>query len=163
MAADAKEGGLSTSPLVPAFSLRNPIEHVQLSRQQQEHASEVASLETDLHGAETRLRDSRRRVDLLRDSREAAVELAASAYRRRRQGTMIAAAASGGEGERDGDALVQRWCFWGWARVARGGRAAVTKRARRAEAEKELPGVREMLSAAVERARGAEAERDRHG
>lgn len=47
--------------------------------------------------------------------------------------------------------------------MTQGGGAAVAKRARRADAEKELPGVREMLSAAVERARGAEAERDRHG
>lgn len=158
---------LPPSPLFRPGTARTPIELIQTTRQQQEHASEVASLETDLHGAETRFRDARHRLDLVRDSREAAVELAASAYRRRRQGTMIAAAASGGGGGggggRDGDALVQRWCFWGWARVAQGGRAAVARRARRAEAENELPGVREMLSAAVERARGAEAERDRHG
>lgn len=38
----------------------------------------------------------------------------------------------------------------------------MARKERRAEAEKELPGVREMLSAAVERARGSEAERDRH-
>ncbi len=156
------------TPLPPHrhHTARTPIDLIQTTRQQQEHASEVASLEKDLHGAGSRFRDARHRLDLLRDSREAAVELAASAYRRRRQGTMIAAAASeGGEGGcgRDGDALVRRWCFWGGARVAQGGRAAAARRARRVEAEKELPGVREMLSAAVERARGAEAERDRHG
>lgn len=86
--------------------------------------------------------------------------MALSAYRRRRLGTMIAAAAA--EGDVGGNG-VQRWCFWSWARVARDGSAAVARRARREQAEKELPGVKEMLSAAVERARGAEFERDRHG
>ena len=113
-----------------------------------------------MHGALARFSDARRRLDRLRDSRENVVELALSAYRRRGQATMIAAAATDG-GEKGGG--VQGWCFWSWARVARDGSAAVARRARRAEAEKELPGVKEMLSAAVERARGAEAERDRHG
>ena len=77
---------------------------------------------------------------------------------------MIAsAAAAGDEDEKGGGVCVQRWCFWSWARVARDGSAAVDRRARRAEAERELPGVKEILSAAVEKARGAEAERDRHG
>lgn len=47
--------------------------------------------------------------------------------------------------------------------MAHSGSAAVTRRARRAEAEKEIAGVREMLSAAVEKTRGAEAERNRQG
>lgn len=78
---------------------------------------------------------------------------------------IAAAAAEGGEkgGSGGGGGGVQQWCFWSWARVARDGSAAVARRAKRAEAEKELPGVKEMLSAAVESARGAEAERDRHG
>ena len=130
-----------------------------MSRQQQEHASEVASLEEDVHGALARLSDARRRLDRLRDSRESVAELAISAYRRRREAPMIAAAAEEGDEKGGG---VQRWCFWSWARVVRDGSAAVERRARRAKAEKELPGVKEMLLAAVERARGAEAERDRH-
>lgn len=120
----------------------------------------MASLEEDVHGALARLSDARRRFDRLRDSREAVGDLAVSAYRRRRLTTMIAAAAATGDEEGGG---VRRWCFWSWARLARDGSAAVARRARRVEAEKELPGVKEMLSAAVERARGAEAERDRHG
>eukprot|EP00752_Nemacystus_decipiens_P016427 g14684.t1 len=131
-----------------------------LSRQQQEHASEVASLEEDVHGALARFSDARRRLDRLRDSRESVAELAVSAYRRRRQVTIIAAAAAEGDGGGDG---VQRWCFWSWARVARDGSAARERRARRTKAEKDLPGVKETLSSAVERARGAEAQRDRHG
>lgn len=133
---------------------------MQLSYQQQEHASEVASLEEDVHGALARLSEARRRLDRLRDSRETVAELAVSAYRRRLQATMIAAAAAEG-GEEGGG--VQGWCFWSWARVARDGSAALARRARGAEAEKELPSVKEMLSAAVERARDAETERDRHG
>lgn len=113
-----------------------------------------------MHGALARFSEARRRLDRVRYSREIVAELAVSAYRRRRQATMIAAAAANGDDTRGG---VQRWCFWSWARVAREGSAAVARRARRAEAEEELPGVKEMLSAAVERARGAEAERDRHG
>lgn len=147
---------------MPSIPQSNPI---QIAWQQEEHASEVASLETDLHGAETRCRDARHRIDLLRDSRAIVAELAVTAYRRRRRGITIAAGAAREEDE-TGDsapALVQRWCFWGWARVTRCGSAAMARKERRAEAEKELPGVREMLSAAVERARGAEAERDRHG
>eukprot|EP00903_Cladosiphon_okamuranus_P009302 g8874.t1 len=131
-----------------------------LSHQQQEHASEVESLEKDVHGALARLSEARRQLGRLRDSRETVADLAVSAYRRRRQATMIAAAAAEG-GEKGGG--VQAWCFWSWARAARDGSVAVARRARRAEAEKQLPGVKEMLSQAVERARGAEAERDRHG
>lgn len=141
---------------------------IQITRRQEEHASEVASLEADLHGAESRCRDARRRLDLLRQSRETVTELAVTAYRRRQRGITIIAAltAAEEEGGEQGDGasalLVQRWCFWGWARVARCGSEAVARKERRAEAEKELPGVREMLSAAVERARRSEAERDRH-
>lgn len=62
----------------------------------------------------------------------------------------------------DAPALVVRWCFWGWARVAQGGYAAVAKKARRVEAEKELTGARELLLAADENARRAEAEHKQH-
>lgn len=146
-------------PRLPVYTPLQPV-RVQLSRQQQEHASEVESLEEDVHGALARFSDARRRLDRLRDSRESVAELAILAYRRRREATMVAAAAAEGDEKGGG---VQRWCFWSWARVARDGSAAAERRARRVEAEKELPGVKEMLSAAVERARGAEAERDRHG
>lgn len=126
---------------------------VQQTRLQKDHASDVLSLEKDLHGAEARCRDARQRNDALRDSRAAVAEAIAIAGRRR--GGLAAAA-----GER-GDPALQ-WCFWGWARLARGGFAARATRARRIEAEKELQGVREMRQALVERARGAETERDRY-
>ncbi|CAM9337046.1 unnamed protein product, partial [Hapterophycus canaliculatus] len=130
-------------------------------RQQEEHASEVASLETDLHRAETRNRDALRRVDRLLESRETVASFAVQAYRRRQQGTIFASAVA--EKYRSRLAIAQRWCFWGWARVTHSGCAAVARRARRVEVEKEIIGVREMLSAAVEKIRGAEAERNQHG
>lgn len=135
---------------------------MQQARRQEEHASEVTYLETDLQRAETRCRDALWRIDRLLESRETVASLAVQAYRRRRQGPMFAAVAAE-EGSGRTLALAQRWCFWGWARVAHSGDAAVTRRARRAEVEKDMTGVREMLSAAVEKTRGAEAERNRHG
>ncbi|CAM9198059.1 unnamed protein product, partial [Scytosiphon promiscuus] len=132
------------------------------ARQKEEHVSEVACFETDLHRAETRCRDALRRIDRLLESRGTVASLAIKAYRRRQQGTMFAAAAAE-EDSASAIVVAQRWCFWGWARVAQNGSAAVTRRERRVELEKEIMGVREMLSAAIEKTRGAESERNRHG
>lgn len=125
----------------------------QLARRQNEHASEVQALEEDLLSAESRCRDTRRRCEAIRDSRETVAELVATASRRRRG---MAAAAE----ERGAPAL--QWCLWGWARVTRGGDAAVATRTKRIEAEGELPGVRERLREASEKATSAENDLDQH-
>lgn len=127
------------------------LHNIQLARRQDEHASEVQSLEEDLRKAEGRCRDTRRRCEALRDSRENVAELVATACRRR---WGMAAAAE----ERGAPAL--QWCVWGWARVTRGGDAAVVTRAKRVEAEEELPNVKERLREASESATGAENDRD---
>ena len=41
-----------------------------------------------------------------------------------------------------------QWCFWGWARVARGGVVSMASRERRVELEKELERVREKVHVA---------------
>ncbi|CAB1117240.1 unnamed protein product [Ectocarpus sp. CCAP 1310/34] len=126
----------------------------------------VVRVTNDIHlkkGAETRCRDARRRLDALRDTRETVSRLTVKACWRRHQGMVIAGAAA--EEEKpggDASALVVRWCFWGWARVAQGGCTVVAKKARRVEAEKELTGARELLLAADENARRAEAEHNQH-
>lgn len=127
------------------------LHNIQLARRQDEHVSEVQALEEDLRKAEGRCRDTRRRCEALRDSRETVAELVATACRRR---WGMAAAAE----ERGAPAL--QWCFWGWARVTRGGDAAVMTRTKRVEAEVELPSVKERLREASERATGAENDRD---
>lgn len=121
-------------------------------RQQEKHNSELASLEAHLRNAETLCKIARREHEALRDSRERVAEAVATVGRRR--GGMAAAAE-----ERDGSAL--QLCFWGWARVAQRGEAAVVKKKERIDAQRALSGVRVMLAAAVDRAREAETERDR--
>ncbi|CAM9617578.1 unnamed protein product, partial [Ectocarpus fasciculatus] len=159
----ARHRSQATALRALVVGVTNDIHLKKQTRQKEEHASEVASLEADVQGAETRCRDARRRLDALRDSRETVSRLAVKACWRRHQGMVIAGAAV--EEEKpggDAPALVVRWCFWGWARVAQGGWAAVAKKARRAEAEKELTGAMELLSAAEENARRSEAERNQH-
>lgn len=124
----------------------------QQTRQQKKHNSELALLEAQLLNAKTLCKITRRENEALRDSRERVAEAVATAGRRR--GGMAAAVE-----ERGGSAL--QWCFWGWARVAQRGEAAVAKKKERIDAQRALPGVREMLKAAVDRVREAEMERDR--
>ncbi|CAM9589536.1 unnamed protein product, partial [Ectocarpus sp. 4 AP-2014] len=159
----ARHRSLATALRALVVRVTNDIHLKKQTRQQEEHASEVASLEADVQWAETRCRDARRRLDALRDSRETVSRLAVKACWRRHQGMVIAGAAVEEE-KPGGDAstLVVRWCFWGWARVAQGGCTAVAKKARRVEAEKELTGARELLLAAEENARRAEAEHNQH-
>ncbi|CAN0294888.1 unnamed protein product [Ectocarpus sp. 12 AP-2014] len=159
----ARHRSLATAFRVLVVRVTNDIHLKKQTRQQEEHASEVASLEVDVQGAETRCRDARRRLDALRDSRETVSRLTVKACWRRHQGMVIAGAAA--EEEKpggDASALVVRWCFWGWARVAQGGCAVVAKKVRRVEAEKELAGARELLLAADENARRAEVEHNQH-
>lgn len=124
----------------------------QQTRQQKKHNSELALLEAQLLNAKTLCKITRRENEALRDSRERVAEAVATAGRRR--GGMAAAVE-----ERGGSTL--QWCFWGWARVAQRGEAAVAKKKERIDAQRALPGVREMLKAAVDRVREAEMERDR--
>ncbi|CBJ48389.1 hypothetical protein Esi_0002_0169 [Ectocarpus siliculosus] len=159
----ARHRSLATALRALVVRVTNDIHLKKQTRQQEEHASEVASLEADVQGAETRCRNARRGLDALRDSRETVSRLTVKACWRRHQGMVIAGAAA--EEEKpggDASALVVRWCFWGWARVAQGGCTAVAKKARRVEAEKELAGARELLLAADENARCAEAEHNQH-
>lgn len=101
--------------------------------------SEIKSLEADLLGAEMRCRDERRRNEALRNSREQVAESAMTATRRR--GGVARAA-------QDRGAPALQWCFWGWARVARGGNVAMASRERRVELEKELTRVKERVHGA---------------
>ncbi|CAM9600055.1 unnamed protein product [Laminaria digitata] len=124
----------------------NDIHSKKRARRQEEHSSEIKSLETDLLGAEIRCRDERRRNEALRDSRERVAESAVMATRRR--GGVATAA-------QDRGSPALQWCFWGWARVARGGNIAMASRARRV-------GIVKELAHAKERAHVAETELVQH-
>lgn len=124
-------------------------------RKVQEHTAEISSLEIDILHAETRCRDALRLAESLRLSREGVAQAVGMAIRRRCGGMLAAATGRGGES-------ALRWCFWGWARVARGGDAATTTRARRLAGEEELRRVTEQLRGTVEQSTNAESERDEH-